>query len=78
MNPVNEFVTASCTDWSNMDLKPATPGLTDGDGVVVPGVVVELEDVPSVGSPLLVPGEAMSMTMSKKKDSALKLNLHPK
>ncbi len=42
MNPVNEFVTASCTDWSNMDLKPATPGPTDGDGVVVPGVVVEL------------------------------------
>ncbi len=44
-----------------MDLKPATPGLTDGDGVVVPGIVVELENVPSVGSPLLVPGEAMSM-----------------
>ncbi len=53
-----------------MDL---TPGPTDGDGVVVTGVVVALE-VPSVGIPLLVPEEAMSMeTMSrkKKKDSAL-------
>ncbi len=36
-----------------MDRNPRT-----GDGVVVPGVVVALEDV---GSPLLLPGEAMSM-----------------
>ncbi len=56
-----------------MDLKPATPGPTDGDGVVVTGVVVALE-VPSVGIPLLVPEEAMSMeamSRKKKKDNAL-------
>ncbi len=60
-----------------MDLKPATPGPTDGDGVVVTGVVVALE-VPSVGIPLLVPEEAMSMeamSRKKKKDSALATQL---